>query len=256
MAYFADQTGRRIKLNSPPRRIVSLVPSQTELLYDLGLDTEVVGITKFCIHPNEWFRTKTRIGGTKNCNIEKIKSLQPDLIIANKEENTKADIEALQAIAPVWISDIYNLADALQMIAAIGVMTEKEKKAANIITTIRNNFENLALQMANSTKRPCLYLIWKNPYMAAGQHTFINDMLLRCGFANILSPESRYPEIAIESFQHIEQLQVLLSSEPYPFKEKDIELLKVQLPLANIQLVDGEMFSYYGSRLLKKRFIY
>ena len=89
-----------------PKRIVSLVPSQTELLHALGLDEEVVGITKFCIHPNEWFRSKFRIGGTKAITIEKVRSLEPDLIIANKEENTKEDVQALAEIATVYVSDI------------------------------------------------------------------------------------------------------------------------------------------------------
>ena len=100
---FTDKLNRSITLFDKPLRIISLVPSQTELLYDLGLDEEVVGITKFCVHPDVWYRTKTRIGGTKTVNIEKVKSLSPTLIIANKEENTKSDIEALEKIAPVWI---------------------------------------------------------------------------------------------------------------------------------------------------------
>ena len=111
---------RTIRLGATPRRIVSLVPSQTELLYDLGLEERVVGITKFCIHPKEWYRSKVRIGGTKNVNFDKVKTLRPDLIIGNKEENFKEDIEALEEIAPVWMSDIFTLDDSLEMINQLG----------------------------------------------------------------------------------------------------------------------------------------
>ena len=104
MELFIDQLQSEIRLDRVPRRIVSLVPSQTELLYDLGLEDEVVGITKFCIHPNKWFSSKDRIGGTKSINIDQVKSLAPDLIIGNKEENTIEDIERLREIAPVWMS--------------------------------------------------------------------------------------------------------------------------------------------------------
>src|ERR1700741_3198050 len=109
--HFIDQTGRKISIPQIPQRIISLVPSQTELLFDLGLDKEVVGITKFCVHPPEWFQTKTRVGGTKQLKIDLIKQLQPDLIIANKEENVKEQIEELEKHFPVWISDVNNLED-------------------------------------------------------------------------------------------------------------------------------------------------
>src|SRR5579872_378234 len=111
MASFTDQLGRTITLDQPPVRIISLVPSQTELLYDL--DADVVGITKFCVHPSAWFREKPRIGGTKNIHPDRIAALRPDLIIANKEENDRGQIEALAAQYPVWVSDIHNLTDAL-----------------------------------------------------------------------------------------------------------------------------------------------
>src|SRR3954451_22526640 len=130
-----DQLGRKILLEQfPPKRIISLVPSQTELLYDLGLDEEVVGITKFCVHPEYWFRNKQRIGGTKNVNVEKVKSLQPDLILANKEENVKEQIAQLETIAPVWVSDISTFEDAIQMIESIGEITDTTERAAELIT--------------------------------------------------------------------------------------------------------------------------
>ena len=131
-----DMTGRRIHLPPIPQRIISLVPSQTELLYDLGLQDRVVGITKFCVHPNIWFRTKTRVGGTKQLHPKIINDLHPDLIIANKEENDKEQIEALSQKYPVWISDIKSLQDALCMIESIGQITATASAAQQIGTTI------------------------------------------------------------------------------------------------------------------------
>jgi ABC-type Fe3+-hydroxamate transport system substrate-binding protein len=251
---FCPALNKLVNFQLQPKRIVSLVPSQTELLYDLGLDAEVVGITKFCIHPNEWFRSKTRIGGTKNINIEKIKSLNPDLILANKEENVKEQIEALENIAPVWVTDVNNLDDALEMIEMIGTLTSKKLKAESLMQEIKLRFHQLQTclpdrQAINYQLNTC-YLIWKDPYITVGGDTFINDMLNRCGLKNIFEATNRYPETSIQKLASMNCDVVLLSSEPYPFKEKHIEEIKSQLPNTKIVLVDGEMFSWYGSRLL------
>src|SRR5689334_18071707 len=125
MPSFTDQIGRTISLNKTPRRIISLVPSQTELLYDLGLSDEVVGITKFCVHPEEWFRNKPRVGGTKQLNMDIIHHLQPDLVIANKEENVREQVEELASHYPVWVSDINNPDDAYWMMKELGSITGK-----------------------------------------------------------------------------------------------------------------------------------
>lgn len=233
-----------------PQRIVSLVPSQTELLYSLGLDKEVAGITKFCVHPDEWFRNKQRIGGTKTINIQKILLLQPDLVIANKEENVKEQVEEIARHVPVYVTDIGNLEDALEMIRDIGEITNTAVKASQIIDTISAKFKALNDQLPQRTLK-CAYLIWKDPYMTIGNDTFIHNMLHYCGFANAFSHLARYPEISIQDLvqQHCEY--VLLSSEPYPFKEKHIDELQAVLPNAKIILVDGEMFSWYGSRLIE-----
>lgn len=247
---FKDQLNRTIELVSIPQRIVSLVPSQTELLFDLGLNETVVGITKFCVHPKEWHQSKTRIGGTKNVNVEKIISLNPDLIIANKEENLKEDIEALEKITPIWISDINNLDTALQMIISIGEITNAKRKALQISNNIEGAFNKL-IQTTNHFKtKTCVYLIWQNPYMTIGSDTFINEMLKYCKLENVIANKTRYPEIVLEDIQNLRPEIVLLSSEPYPFKQKHIDELQEQLPNTKILLVDGEMFSWYGSRLL------
>ncbi len=254
---FIDQLNRKIEIPFPPKRIISLVPSQTELLFDLGLRDEVVGITKFCIHPREWFKSKTRVGGTKQYDFEKIKQLKPDLIIGNKEENDKDQIEELMKLYPVWMSDIYTLPDALDMITRVGALVGKQQEAIHLKLNIESQFQNIS----NLTSHPdsyrdsdlkVIYFIWKKPFMAAGSNTFINDMLKRCGFTNVLMTKDmeRYPELNTIQIAETNPDVILLSSEPYPFKEKHIQEFQVLCPNAKIMVVDGELFSWYGSRLL------
>ncbi|MFT6211308.1 MAG: ABC-type Fe3+-hydroxamate transport system substrate-binding protein [Bacteroidia bacterium] len=238
-----DQIGRTVLIPKIPQRIVSLVPSQTELLCGLRLEERVVGITKFCVHPKDWFRNKTRIGGTKQLNFEAISALNPDLIITNKEENNKEDIERLAEDFPIWVSDINNLDSALEMIQMVGEITGTD--ASVLAEEIRVGFDKL--QPIWPTQKT-LYLIWKNPFMAAGSDTFIHDLMTRCGFENVTN-QGRYPELSEEEIIELNPELVLLSSEPFPFKAKHIQELQELLPKARIKLVDGEMFSWYGSRL-------
>jgi len=251
MKEYKDQMNQIIRLSSTPRRIISLVPSQTELLYDLGLNDEVVGITKFCIHPKEWFKSKTRVGGTKEISLAKVSKLNPDLLIGNKEENEKENIESLKSQYPIWMSDIYTLQDALEMIEQIGILVDKSEKAIEISTTIKNSFEQFKIEISErftGNYPSVLYLIWRNPYLSAGKNTFIDSILSECGFSNFITQE-RYPEINLDSIDSPDY--IFLSSEPYPFKDKHINELSLIYPNSKILLVDGEMFSWYGSRLLK-----
>ena len=249
MPSFTDQIGNIITLPNHPRRIISLVPSQTELLYEFGLDEEVIGITKFCVHPAKWFKSKQRVGGTKTVDIEKIKRLQPDLIVANKEENVQQQIEALQLIAPVWVSDVNTLQDALNMIDSLGQITGKVSNAASLVSTIQSLFQALTINQNKPIN--VAYLIWQKPYMAAGGDTFINNMLTYCGFNNVLEHQMRYPEVTLQQLNELDCHLLLLSSEPYPFTQKHINEMQNQLPNTHIMLVDGEMFSWYGSRLVQ-----
>jgi ABC-type Fe3+-hydroxamate transport system substrate-binding protein len=233
--------------NKTPQRIISLVPSQTELLYDLGLDTEVVGITKFCVHPDVWFRTKQRVGGTKQLHLDRIRQLSPDLIIANKEENVRDQVEAAARLAPVWMSDVKNLDDAIGMIRGIGDITCKSPQADVIVKNIVAGFRTL---LPVATPLRTLYLIWRNPWMSVGADTFIHDMMARAGLQNVCADMNRYPELSEAMLLDCAPELVLLSSEPYPFSEKHIAGLQSLLPKARILLVDGELFSWYGSRLL------
>lgn len=244
---FTDQMNREIEVSWPPHRIISLVPSQTELLYDLGLDEEVVGLTKFCVHPNHWYRKKNRIGGTKNIHIDRIDDLQPDLIIGNKEENTPADVHHLADRYPVWLSDIYTLQDAFSMMTQIGALCDRTQKARALVDTCRQSFAQIPIPERSPRT---LYLIWRKPYMAAASHTFIDAMLSAAGFTNVLRKQERYPELSEQEIAQLAPDLILLSSEPFPFREKHIEALQQIVPGAHIALVDGEVFSWYGSRLL------
>lgn len=250
-----DMMGRSLDVPELPQRIVSLVPSQTELLHDLGLEEEVVGITKFCIHPDAWFRSKTRVGGTKQVHADRVAALQPDLIIANKEENVKEQIEALSAIAPVWVSDIRDIPEAVAMIRAVGDLCGKAEQGAAIADAIAHGFG--AFRKPVVPKRVA-YAIWRDPWMWAGGDTFIHAVLEAIGFQNVLASMPRYPVVTPEELAALAPELVLLSSEPYPFKEKHIEELRLVLggtggtpAPAEVRLVDGEMFSWYGSRLVK-----
>jgi ABC-type Fe3+-hydroxamate transport system substrate-binding protein len=246
MLSFTDQTNHTIHLPRKPQRIISLVPSQTELLFDLGLNEEVVGITKFCVHPQQWFHSKPRIGGTKQLKMDMIHQQQPDLIIANKEENVKEQVEELAVRYPVWISDVNNLEDACEMITQVGAMTGKERNALLLITKIRAKFSHLATQ---SPKIKAAYIIWQNPYMTVGGDTFIHSMIEAAGFENVFADKQRYPEVTPDDLRVANCELLLLSSEPFPFKPIHREELQALLPNIKILLVDGEMFSWYGSRM-------
>jgi ABC-type Fe3+-hydroxamate transport system substrate-binding protein len=244
---FIDNLVRSVYVPNTPKRIVCLVPSITELLYSLQLEERVIGITKFCVHPVAWKKEKTIIGGTKNIQIEKIRQLQPDLIIASKEENIKEQVDALQTIAPVYTTDVVDFDSALAMIKQIGAITRTTKQAKAIEKRIVRNWEHLTpLTKRNNT----LYLIWNKPYMTVGNDTYIHSILRKAGFSNILNDKTRYPELDEVGIKNLNPNIVLLSSEPYPFKATHIAEIKSILPKAVVKLVDGEYFSWYGARML------
>lgn len=243
--------GRSITFDFPPQRIVSLVPSQTELLFDLGLDEEVVGITKFCVHPQEKWRTRPKIGGTKKFHFDRIADLQPNLIIGNKEENDRHHIEQLTAQYPVWMSDIKTLDDALDMIVMIGELTGKAAASTALALRIHQAFTKIKNGQTGKPKRRAAFFIWKNPYMVAAADTFIDTMLEAAGFINVFADKTRYPEVTLAEVAARQPDALLLSSEPFPFSEKHFPEIRKECQQEAIKLVDGEMFSWYGSRMLK-----
>lgn len=242
-----DQTGKLIFTPSSPLRIVSLVPSITELLFDLGLHDEVAGITKFCVHPKEWFQTKTRIGGTKTVSAEKIRALQPLLILANKEENVKEQVEELAKEFQVYVSDITTIQEAYEMIKQVGELTGTKEKAIEIVETVKAGLH----KPTEGKILKALYLIWQKPYMSVGGDTFINDMMNIAGFVNVLKDQKRYPQLTVDEIKSLNPDVILLSSEPFPFKQKHAAELMQLTGIEHIKLVDGEIFSWYGSRMLK-----
>ncbi len=244
MRTVTDQMGRQVALPLHPKRIVSLVPSQTELLYDLGLEEEVVGQTLFCIHPHKMHETKPQVGGTKKLNIAKIKALNPDLIIGNKEENLKKQIDELAAEFSVWMSDIKTIADAYEMMLQVGELVAKNEEAEQLVADIKVSFENIP-----KVNKSAIYLIWQKPFMAAGCNTFIHEIMRQAGIQNLIST-SRYPELTADEINTLAPELLLLSSEPFPFAEKHVSELQPLFPNTKLILVDGEMFSWYGSRML------
>ncbi len=244
---FTDDLGQELNLVSyPPRRILSVVPSLTELLYDLGLEEEIVGITKFCVFPEVIFRSKPRIGGTKTLHLDKIRALQPDLIIANKEENQQEDIQQLSAEFPTYVTDIQLMSQAVEKIKIIGELSQRKTESLELIDKINDGFT----QLARFERRPRVaYMIWKDPIMVAGGDTYIHDMLDKAGFENAFGHLSRYPSVEATELANAEIDFVLLSSEPFPFKTKDLAYFEKLMPSSKAILVDGTMFSWYGSRL-------
>jgi ABC-type Fe3+-hydroxamate transport system substrate-binding protein len=240
-----DARGRTVALGAPPRRVVSLVPSQTELLADLGLGDAVVGLTRFCVHPAGWKAEKTIVGGTKNMDVERVRALRPDLILANLEENTREDVEALDAFAPVFVTDVADVDGALRMIRDVGALVGRSERAEALAAEIERGFAGLAA-------RPPIraaYLIWRDPWMTVGGDTFVHDVLRRASFENVFGARTRYPEVTAEELAAAEPEVVLLSSEPFPFRERHVAEVERAVPGVPVRLVDGELFSWYGSRM-------
>ncbi len=236
----------------PTQRIISLVPSLTELLFDLGLDTELVGVTKFCIHPTDKVKHKTVVGGTKNVYLDRVAALSPTLILANKEENTREDVETLQADFPVLVTDMATLTDALEMIITVGERVDRQTEAHRLASQIKESFAALAQEVETRLLPPprVAYLIWRDPWMVAGNQTFIDSMLTLAGFVNAFGGQSRYPVVSFDNLRATNPDVIMLSSEPYPFREKHLAELSTICPSARLMLVDGELFSWYGSRLV------
>ncbi|MEX0944185.1 MAG: helical backbone metal receptor, partial [Balneolaceae bacterium] len=222
-----------------PNKIVSLVPSLTELLFNLGLGERVVGRTRFCIQPKESVDDIPIVGGTKNPNLEKIQTLNPDLIIANREENRKEDIEQLEEDGfNVMVTEVSTIEEALFVIHDIGRTLSVEAKAKNLIQKIQE-------EMAKTETYPpktAAYLIWRDPWMSVGHDTYIHSVLNHFHLDNVFSGQTRYPKTTLHEISLKKPDVILLSSEPYPFKEKHIKEVGESCPGSDILLVNGEWF--------------
>lgn len=244
-SYIRDQLKRTLRMDFPVKKIVSLVPSLTQSLYDLGLEEQVVGITRFC--PKGTFGTKLSVGGTKNVHLDKINSLSPDLILANKEENTREIIEDLETLFPVWVSEVVTLRDSLELIWSLGEYLNCQEQAVPLAEKISTQLE----KVKRPEEKSAAYLIWKNPYMVAGSDTFIHSWLAHLGFRNVFAERTRYPQVILEEIQEASPDQIFLPDEPYFFRNDDVEFFSKLLPQAKISRIDGKLFSWHGTHMLK-----
>jgi ABC-type Fe3+-hydroxamate transport system substrate-binding protein len=244
-----DQLQRELNIKAVPKRIVSLVPSQTELLVALGLEENIVGVTKFCVHPEHLRKSKTVVGGTKKVHFDKIRDLNADIILCNKEENTLEMVLALEKIAPVHVSEIIDFEDVLNLIEMYGKLFDRSQEANQLNLKLQDKKREFEIEIPVLPKKVA-YFIWRKPWMVAGGNTFINSLLKLNGWENVFeNKESRYPEITVEELKDLNPDLILLSSEPYPLKEKHVEEMR-QICNVRLELVDGEYFSWYGSRLI------
>jgi ABC-type Fe3+-hydroxamate transport system substrate-binding protein len=244
-----DARGHTVTLSEAPSRIVSLVPSQTELLSYLGLDRHVVGVTRFCEHPDHWRSDKTVVGGTKQVDVDAVRSLEPDFVLANLEENEREDVEALDAIAPVYVTEVKTVPEALDIIRTVGTLVGRDAFARQLAAGIAERFDELPAFAALRA----VYLIWRDPYMSVGGDTFIHDVMRRAGLDNVYGDRTRYPEVTVGEIADEDPDVVLCSSEPFPFHQKDrfTADLREALSPERVRVVNGQAFSWYGSRLLE-----
>ncbi len=250
-----DATSVQLEFAKPPRRIVSLVPSVTETLFDLGLDKQIVGVTDYCVRPQAKVASKKTVGGTKHgLDIEKILALRPDLVIANAEENKKDDIEKLREKTTVWVTFPRTVQGAVELIAQFGEVTGQQDRAEQIVQGIEAE-RVLVTRLLQGRERPrTLCFIWKDPWMTVNGDTFVHDLLFACGAANPFETESeRYLKITEEQILAADPQVILLPSEPYAFGRAELEFWLDQ-PVAaaktgRVHLVPGEPVTWWGSRL-------
>lgn len=242
-----DPLGRLVELPAwPPLRIISLCPSITETLYALGAGSRVVGRTQWCLHPQPQIEHVPCVGGTKKVNLRRVRELQPDLIICEKEENTREMVEALAPIAPTYVTNVESIKDAHSMLGQLGELLDTEAQAQVLSSAIQAAWAKLPKRSVRVA-----YLIWREPWMAAGDRTYIHSVLSHLGFDNVFAGrEARYPTFSLGELRALAPERILLSSEPFAFSQADADRLAADLPGVAIDLVDGELFCWYGARML------
>lgn len=244
------------EIEEPPRRIVSLVPSITEWLFAIGAGNSVVGVTEYCIHPAEGVRGRVRIGGTKNPRIDEIVALEPDLVIANREENRKRDVERLRERGlRVLVGYPRSVRGALDELEAIARITRCESAARRLTDAVREIRDRLSKRRLHARPRVAA-LVWKKPYITVNGDTFAHDMIVQSGGANPFADRpDRYPRIHESDLTAASPDVILLPTEPYAFGERDrAELLSLDCPAARrgcIHVVEGELLTWYGPRMAR-----
>jgi ABC-type Fe3+-hydroxamate transport system substrate-binding protein len=251
-----DASGVAVELARPPRRIVSLVPSTTELLCALGLQDALVGVTVYCVEPRDVVREKTRIGGEKNPDLEKIRALDPDLVVANVEENRREDIDHLRAWSiPVWVAYPRTVAEGIGFIGELGELTGAEARARALLRELTPLHERALSASARRPPVAVFYPIWRGPYMTVNGNTYIHDMLRVCGGRNIFADrEERYPTVTLDEVAVLRPEVILLPDEPFRFRRAHVADFEAypDVPAVRdgrIHLVDGKPFSWHGPRI-------
>jgi ABC-type Fe3+-hydroxamate transport system substrate-binding protein len=251
-----DASGVALALRAAPRRIVSLIPSTTETLCELGLADALVGVTVYCSEPADVVRTKTRVGGEKNPDLAAIRALEPDLVIANIEENVRAHVETLRAWGiPVWVTYPRTVAQGLAMIRELGEVTATQARAEAMLAELEPLYERVRAESASRRLVDVFYPIWRNPYMTVNRDTYISDLLRVCGARNVFADRAeRYPTITLDEVASRRPEVIILPDEPFRFRRVHVEDFAeyAEVPAVRdgrIHLVDGKPFSWHGPRV-------
>jgi ABC-type Fe3+-hydroxamate transport system substrate-binding protein len=251
-----DASGVAVELPRPPRRIVSLIPSTTEILCALGLGDALVGVTVYCVEPRDVVRGKTRIGGEKDPDLARIRALEPDLVVANVEENRREDIDQLRAWSiPVWVTYPRTVVAGIRLIGELGEVTGAGTRAREMLRDLEPLYARVERATADRSPVAVFYPIWRGPYMTINGDTYIHDMLRVCGGRNIFAdrPE-RYPTVTLDDVAARRPEVILLPDEPFRFRRAHLAdfAAYAEVPAVRdgrIHLVDGKPFSWHGPRI-------
>lgn len=249
-----DAYGQRHERAEGCVRIVSLVPSITELLFDLDLGTQVVGRTGFCIHPRDAVRRVPKLGGTKDVDMNAVLALAPSHVVVNIDENTRETFEQLRTRVPhVVVTHPNTPIDNLELFALLGGIFDREARAATLAADFRAALTSLHSALAHQPPRRVLYLIWREPWMTVSADTYIANMLALLGWQTVpRESDQRYPTLSAGALGGLQADLCLLSSEPYPFRDKHMSEVRHLLGGSTpVHLIDGEMVSWYGSRAIE-----
>ena len=251
-----DASGVALTLPAPPRRIVSLIPSVTEILFALGLEEAVAGCTIYCSEPPDGVATKTRIGGEKNPRLELIREIGTDLVIANVEENARGHVETLRSWGiPVFVTYPRTVAGGIELVRQLGQVTGAALRAAEMATMLERRLAEVSARQIGRARARVFCPIWRHPYMTINADTYVHDMLAVCGGDNVFARlPTRYPEISLADVAQAGPEVILLPDEPYRFRRPHMADFAPfrEIPAVRdgrIHLVDGKLLSWYGPRI-------
>lgn len=251
-----DASGTALPPGPPRRRIVSLIPSTTELLCRLGLADALVGVTAFCVEPRELFRTRPHVGGQKTPDLERIRALAPDLVIANIEENAREHVDALRAWGvPVWVTYPRSVVDTIRMVRELGALTGVEAAAARLADELEGLRAAAAAREAGRPAIPVFYPIWRGPWMTVSRDTYVHDVLGACGGRSVFADHARrYPVVTLEEAAARRPEVILLPDEPFRFRRAHLADFAAWTDVpavrdGRIHLVDGKLCAWHGPRL-------